>query len=190
MLEQFLHYDEQLLIYLNNLGSLRYDAFWLLVTRIWFWIPLYLFITILFFKALSYPKFYVAILGYLLSFGISFGLAQWIKVAVGRLRPSHYTKISEQIRVLHDATHFSFVSGHSATSMAIVVYVVCWFTHKNKWIFLLFLWPLLFAYSRIYVGVHYPLDILVGYFLGAIVGVAVFYGIKYLISQNKPSTTQ
>jgi undecaprenyl-diphosphatase len=96
-----------------------------------------------------------------------------------RLRPCSNPEINTIIQF--KVSSFSFFSGHASNSMAVATFMYC-VMHYYKFGYLLFLWPLVFAYSRIYLGLHYPIDILSGFYLGYF-GYLVF---KY-IKQSKKS---
>ena len=171
MLEQLEQWDREIFIYLNGLGIEKYDAFWVFVTKIEHWIPWYLFLLGLFFVVYKRRQ---AIIGVLLSLGVvafSLGITEVVKNVVARLRPSNTPEIAELIRVLQSPTNFSFFSGHASVSLALTTFVVLALRHELKWIYLIYIWPLLFISSRIYVGVHFPGDIMVGSLVGVIFGV-------------------
>jgi len=95
---------------------------------------------------------------------------------VQRLRPNNNIAINTFIRIVKDPSSYSFFSGHSSSSFSITTLIVLFLRKKVKWSWVFYTWPLLFAYSRIYVGVHYPLDILVGTLVGISSGI-LFYKI-------------
>lgn len=79
---------------------------------------------------------------------------------------------------------FSFFSGHASNSFATTTFVVLIIRNFYKHTYLLYLFPLIFAYSRIYLGLHYPGDILAGYVAGGVFGFGfyklyLFLGKKY-----------
>ena len=100
----------------------------------------------------------------------------FIKDYFGRLRPNNDPSINETIRILKRPSSFSFVSGHATTSFAVTTFLIITLKKFYRWPQLLLIWPLLFAYSRIYVGVHFPVDIFVGMLLGILEGL-IFYKI-------------
>ena len=102
-----------------------------------------------------------------------------IKDYFGRLRPNNDTSINEFIRILKGPRSFSFVSGHSTTSFAVSTFIIANLKNHYKYPLLLLIWPIFFAYSRIYVGVHFPLDIFAGMLLGIIIGF-LFYKVGLL----------
>jgi undecaprenyl-diphosphatase len=97
-----------------------------------------------------------------------------IKNTVQRLRPCNNDEINGIMRVVKSSETFSFFSGHATNTMAVATLVVMLFKSQFKYLGFLFLWPLIFAYSRIYLGLHYPLDIISGYVFGAFSGFLAF----------------
>lgn len=174
MLEKILALDTQLFIYLNGLGSEAYDGFWLIITKQVNWIPLFLFLFYLIYKKLGIKQ-----TGYLLLFVAFLVLAtdqitNLFKYTFQRPRPCNNPEINTFIRVVQSRTSFSFFSGHAANTMSVATFLYLIFKKQFKYFGLLFLWPLIFAYSRIYLGLHYPLDILSGYLCGLITGFAMY----------------
>ncbi len=167
MLKKLEDWDQSLFIYLNNLGLEQYDGFWIFVTQIETWTPLFAFFIFLFYR--SYPwKAASAVFYFLLiTTGITLLATDIVKETIERLRPNNVEALGELIRVLQRPSNFSFFSGHASSSFAITTFTVLALRHYIKWIYLAFLWPLLFVTSRIYVGVHYPSDILVGALVGS-----------------------
>ncbi|MBT8291734.1 MAG: phosphatase PAP2 family protein [Eudoraea sp.] len=174
MLKHLLEWDRNTFIYLNNLGTESYDLFWVMVTNITSWIPLYILLFALIF--LKYPKkeaFFITCTIILLLICV-LGLTDIIKTYFERPRPNNDIEINSIIRVLKNPPDYSFFSGHASSSFSLSTIFCLFLRKKLAIIWLLFLWPFLFAYSRIYVGVHYPLDILTGAAIGTLLGILFF----------------
>jgi undecaprenyl-diphosphatase len=106
-------------------------------------------------------------------------LANFFKETFERLRPNNDPTINTLIRVLKKSGGYSFLSAHATTSFAVSTFIILALKSFFKPIYLVLIWPLLFAYSRIYLGVHYPLDVLCGSILGIFIGY-FFYKINVL----------
>ncbi|MFI2743911.1 phosphatase PAP2 family protein [Zhouia sp. PK063] len=170
--------DRQIFIYLNSLGVENYDLFWGTITQIKVWIPLFLFF---FYLIIKYYKKDVAIkLSAATIVLVIFvaGLTDLVKNLVGRVRPSNNPDLAEVIRALQTPHNYSFFSGHASSSFALTTFVVLLIRHHTKWAYTFYVWPILLCFSRIYVGVHYPSDILVG----ALVGTSIaFFCYKWYV---------
>lgn len=178
-METLKHWDREIFLFLNGLGIERFDRFWIFVTQIESWIPLFLFFVILIFYYYRGRKAGTVVFFLLLTFGVTLVFTGIVKEYVGRLRPNEVKAWSELIRVLQKPSHYSFFSGHASSSFAITTFVVLSLRNYTKWIYISYLWPLLFVMSRIYVGVHYPSDI----FVGALVGTG-FAVIGHILCQR------
>jgi len=170
MLEKMLKWDRDTFVYLNGLGIEKYDVFWATVTNISTWIPLFILFLVLFYLKFSKKEAFYKFLTVL-------GLAIFItvithltKISVARLRPNNTEEINTLIRILKTPTDYSFFSGHASSSFSITMLVFLFLRQKVKWAILFFIWPILFAMSRIYVGVHFPIDIIVGMVVGLLSG--------------------
>ncbi len=174
MFDKLLEWDREIFIYLNSLGIEKYDQFWSIVTNITSWIPLFLLFFVI--VILKYPKkeaLFISLTVIALLFFILLA-TDLTKEFVGRLRPNNDEEINGLIRILKNPVSYSFFSGHAASSFSVTTLIVLFLRKKFKWAWIFYLWPLMFAFSRIYVGVHYPTDILVGSLVG-ILSAFLFY---------------
>jgi undecaprenyl-diphosphatase len=188
-LEKIIQYDKELFIWLNGLGNESWDAFWIAATNMFSWIPLYLFLFFLIFKAFGWKKGLILVLITALMVTFSDQFANLIKHSVERLRPNNDPSINQFIRILHTPRGFSFYSAHAGTSMAVTTFMYKTLKNRFQYIYLLYLWPVFFAYSRIYVGVHYPIDVLTGAFTGFLIG-WLFYTLSQLYFKRFPVKAQ
>jgi undecaprenyl-diphosphatase len=148
-----------------------------------YWTPLFLVIFYLLQKKLGWKNF-----GYYVVFTAVLILlcdqtANLFKNSFQRLRPCNDDEIKGIIRIVKSSSSFSFFSGHATNSMATAVFTYMILKKYYKHSYLLFLFPLIFAYSRIYLGLHFPTDILTGYVFGATFGFICYklYS-KYILS--------
>lgn len=172
MLEQLLVYDKELLIYLNNLGGIQFDTFWKYITKFICWVPLLLFIFYKTYKKLPKRKA-ISIIGYgILIMLISLLLVEIIKIGIERVRPCNDPTVAPFLNIVIKPSNYSFFSGHATVSFALTTFLVLMLRKKIKFISFLYGWPFLFIYSRLYFGVHYPSDIIVGILVGIFIGFA------------------
>ena len=181
MLEKVIALDKELLVFLNGLGSANYDGFWLIITKQLHWIPLFLLVFYLLYKKLDTKSLVTALVFIAVLIVVCDQTANLFKNAFQRLRPCNDPEIKDIIRVVKASSSFSYFSGHAVNSMATAVFVFMIMKRYYKYAFLVFSFPLIFAYSRIYLGLHFPLDILTGYVFGSIFGFLFYKGYNYFI---------
>jgi undecaprenyl-diphosphatase len=170
MLDYLIHLDKKLFIYLNNLGATPFDAIWLLITKQINWTPFFLILLFILYKKLGTKKLGIAILIVATLIAFTNEITDVIKFSVQRIRPCNDDALVGLIRVVKDSDTFSYFSGHAANSTAAMMFVFLILRQFFKYSYLIFLYPLIFAYSRIYLGLHYPLDIISGYAFGSLTG--------------------
>jgi undecaprenyl-diphosphatase len=166
MLETLLELDRDVFVYLNSLGSESWDGFWLFITKQFNWAPIFAIILYLAFKRLGWRHalLVVGIIALLVAFTDQ--TTNLIKNTFQRLRPGSDPELAEFIRAVQKRNSFSFISGHASSSMASAFFLFHVLRPYLKYMGFIFIWPLIFAYSRIYLGLHYPGDIIVGYLWG------------------------
>lgn len=174
MLEKIITLDKELLVFLNGLGSESFDGMWLIITQQIYWIPFFIFLLYLAQKKMGTKQILYILL--FVSFIILFTdqFTNFVKHHFDRLRPCNDPEIKDIIRIVLHRNSFSFFSGHASNSMAVATFLFLILRKQYKYFGLIFFWPLIFAYSRIYLGLHFPTDILTGYVVGATVGFVFF----------------
>lgn len=172
-LNHLLEIDKELFLYLNQFYNDYWDIIMVLFTRKETWLPLYL-IIVWFFVRNYRSKALMIIFFMILTVVASDQLSGLVKDIFQRLRPVHDPAIEALVHnVLRKGGLYGFVSSHAANSFSIVVFSAYIFKNKG-YSFLLLIWALLISYSRIYSGVHFPLDVLGGALLGAAIGYSMF----------------
>ena len=185
MLERLLQIDTELLIILNNLGSEQWDSFWFFLTNQFSWSPLFAFLLFLIFKKFGWKSGALMLLFLIVLVAFSDQFTNFIKNTFERLRPCNTEAVIQEIRKFdYKPSSFSFYSGHAASSMTFSFFIILLLKPYYKYIWLLLLFPLFFGYSRIYLGVHYHIDILVGYMAG------IFFGSLFYLLQKKLRITK
>ena len=180
MLEELLKYDTDLFIFLNNLGSESWDGLWLIITEKLSSIPLYILLLYLVFKQFGWKGALIIMVTAALMITATDQLANLFKyILFQRPRPCRVEELKPIMRFIADGCgRYGYFSAHAASTMAVTVFLGFILKNKYKYLpFLLLFWAAIVAYSRIYLGVHYPLDIITGMFFGAILG-CIFYKLQ------------
>ncbi len=172
-LQKILEIDKEVFLFLNGFHNNFWDTIMLMVTRKETWLPFY--VVIIFYMVKNYKFKSLLVLFFLaLTILLSDQISVFLKEVFQRLRPVHDPAISPLVHnVLRKGGLYSFVSSHASNGFAIFIFTSRLF--KNPWYkFLILFWAILFSYSRIYSGVHYPLDILGGALVGWGIGELCF----------------
>jgi undecaprenyl-diphosphatase len=170
MLEKIISLDKRLLVFLNGLGSETFDPLWLFLTKQINWIPFFLVLLYLVHKKLGVQQTLVIIVFVAVLLTLNNTITELFKAHFQRLRPCNDPEIKDIIRNIKPSNSFSFFSGHSSNTMAVFVFLFAIFKRHYKHFGWFVFWPLIFSYSRIYLGLHFPTDILCGYTCGLIMG--------------------
>ena len=194
MIEEILKLDSKLLIFLNNLGVPRFDTFWISLSKIEANILMYLFLICLFFyiqkprpkfSNILYLIFIIAIMITITDQG-----ANLFKDSFQRLRPCYDETIKDSIRLVKDncGGKYGFFSAHASNSFSLATFFGLLFMNRIRYIILITLvYASFISYSRIYLGVHFPIDIICGSLFGLFIGFSVykFVYLKFLKFFNK-----
>lgn len=178
-MDTILELDKDLLIWINSFHADWLDPIMLIITKTFFWTPLYLFFIFLIFKKLEKDAWFAlagAILTILLADGIT---SQIMKPFFERLRPSQDPSVQNLLHLVTNSKGeiyrgglYGFASSHAANTFGTATFMWLLFRDKTKWISLAFIWAVCMTYTRLYLGVHYPGDILVGGMIGVLSGIA------------------
>jgi undecaprenyl-diphosphatase len=169
-LEQLIQLDKELFIFLNGLGSEPFDAFWLIITKQLYWTPFFIAVFYLLQRKIGWKNLGIILLFIAVLITFTDQITNLFKNHFQRIRPCYNEEISGIIRVVKSSKTYSFFSGHAANSMASTMFIFLLIRKYYKYTYLLFIFPLIFAYSRIYLGLHFPSDILTGYLFGGSFG--------------------
>ena len=176
MLKQIEALDTQLFIYLNSLGSKSWDSFWLTYTEMPTHIPLMLIIGFLLYKKLGKKNFLFLLLFIGIMVTLTDQLTNLAKNTFQRPRPCRVPELEGTIRsIAKYCGRFGYFSGHSSNSMALAVFMGLFLKPNYPKLFIfLIIWAFGMGYSRIYIGVHYPGDLLTGFTVGTVIAL-LFY---------------
>ncbi|WP_335966598.1 phosphatase PAP2 family protein [Galbibacter sp. PAP.153] len=173
MIDKLVAYDQKLFLYLNGLGNTEWDAFWMFMTNKWSSIPLYALLLILVLYVFKWKKTILILVLVALMITATDQLANLFKYGFERLRPCHEELIAQQMRLVkaYCGGQFGYFSAHASNAFVVVTFFSVLLKKYYKWLpFLLVIWGITVAYSRIYIGVHYPLDIITGISIGMLLG--------------------
>lgn len=175
MLETLLEYDKELFLFLNNLGGSTWDGFWLFMTNKYNSIPIYLLLLVLSYRHFGSKKTLLILVAVALMILCVDQLTNLFKYGVGRLRPCFDSDVNELMRQVRDSCQnrgqFGYFSAHAANNFSVAIFfsILLRSIRAPIGIFLV-VWAILISYSRIYIGVHFPFDVLSGVLIGSLFG--------------------
>lgn len=168
--------DRDLLTTINFDGPTGYDFFWAIYSDKWTWIPFILVIVYCLLRPGNWKHRLLIIGSVALLFLLSdFVVSSFIKNVICRPRPSHDPAVMSLLSYVNDyrGGAYGFPSNHASNGFATATFLALLF--RNRWVTLsAFLWAVGSCYSRMYLGVHYPTDILCGALLGTLFAFLVF----------------
>lgn len=172
MFQALNQFDTSLLLYLNGLHSPFFDHVMWLASDKFIWAPLYCWFLWLLYR--KYPgRFWLILVSVALMILVGDQLSRLFKDMVGRYRPTHEPAIQQLVHTVNGYTGgaYSFFSGHATNSFAVALFMIMMLPDKRRLMLPLTLaYAVLVSYSRIYLGVHYPIDILTGAIVGSCIG--------------------
>jgi undecaprenyl-diphosphatase len=185
MIEALRNFDLHWFFAINNgLSNDVFDFLMPLIRNKFTWVPLYLFAV--FFLLTNYKKdgWRIIAITLLLILASDQLTATVLKPLFSRLRPCHNALIAGKVHLLVDCgAGFSMPSNHAANHFALATYLGLVFFHRTRSMLLvLLLWAALVCVAQIYVGVHYPLDVMVGGIIGIKLGMLAAYISKKLLT--------
>ncbi len=188
LIQQLNFYDTQLLLFLNGLHNTFFDGFMYTFTQIYVWIPFYLSIIYVILKSQKKEAAFWIILSLILCIVIADQVSSgFIKNTVQRLRPSRDPALEGLIHTVNAYVGgmFGFTSSHAANTFSFALLSAIYFRNKNFSIAVIS-WSLMNCYTRIYLGVHYPLDIVGGLMVGFMTVLVIYI----VMNKLKPALIQ
>ena len=179
MLERF---DQQLFLFINSSNSPFFDHLMYAISGRLIWVPLYL--AILIYLGIKYKrKFLIILIFIILAATLADQSSVIVKNIFHRLRPCHEPTIIGIVHLVNGECGgvYGFVSSH-ATNCFDVALLSLLFIKKRWYTISIIFWAGIIGYSRIYLGVHYPGDVICGSFLGAFIGWSMYN--LYILTDN------
>lgn len=176
------HLDQQLFLFLNSLNSPFCDAVMHAISGRLIWVPLY--VAILIFLETKYRrKFLIILIFIILAVTLADQVSVILKNLIQRLRPCNDPSLKGLVHLVNGECggFYSFVSSHASNSFN-VAFLSLLFIKKRWYSVSIIIWALTVGYSRIYLGVHYPGDVICGSFLGALIGWSIYE--LYVLTDN------
>lgn len=177
MIDFLIHIDKQLLLFLNGLHASWLDPIMFQITKIKIFIPLFIVWLYYVIKQVGWKGFGLFVVALSLLILLTDQTSTQTKNAVERPRPTHNLTIGDQVHTVNNyrGGAYGFYSGHAANTFGIAMFLFLFFYKEKRWIkYTFFPFAILTSYSRIYLGVHYPFDILIGMLSGLMYGYFVF----------------
>ena len=181
MLEFLISLDTQLFLFLNNLNNSFFDIIFFWISYKYTWIPFYIALIYFFIKKKHFKGLItiaLLVIVIVLCDQISVHL---FKEVFQRLRPCHNPNLNDLVHIVNGKCggKYGFVSSHAANSFGLAIFTLLYFKNRT-YSYLVILWALITAYSRVYLGVHFPLDVICGGILGGFIAWGVFCIYKLL----------
>ncbi|WP_068472591.1 phosphatase PAP2 family protein [Saccharicrinis aurantiacus] len=174
-MQALLDLDSQLLLFLNYFHTDFWDNFMWIISSTTVWIPLYVMILYTIIKNQKYQSWISVIAIIILIVLCDRVSSGFLKPTIARFRPTHDPLLQDFVKIVNGyrGGTYGFVSSHAANTMGIAVFTSLVFRNKVFSAFI-FIWALIISYSRIYLGVHFPGDVLGGLLLGSIIALIVY----------------
>ncbi len=180
--------DHSLMLALNFDGGAFWDAFFWHISAMWEWIPLYALILWMIWRRAGWRRMLLALGFIVLAVAAGDQIANFFKQNLSRLRPSRTPELEGMIHTVygHAGGMYGTVSAHAATAFAIAVFAA---REIRSHVFTAFIlvWALAVCYSRIYLGLHFPLDLLYGAVDGTLMGLLAHWGYRRTAERLKIS---
>jgi len=186
ILDSIIKLDKELFLFLNGINNSVFDFLMFHISEKITWVPLYIFVAVLIYRKFKLKNGLLI----LLMFGLLISLTDQTSVhlfknTIQRFRPCFNNEILHQVHFIEiPGSKFGFVSSHAANAFGFAVLSLLVLKNKTYTISIL-IWAIVVSYSRIYLGVHYPGDILGGAFLGTFLTIPVYIILnKFVKLQN------
>jgi undecaprenyl-diphosphatase len=189
MIEALNELDQRWLLWLNGHHSPFLDQVMFFVSGRYEWIPLYAVLLGFIIRKYRWKSIWIMV-AVVLMITLSDQIANLLKAGVKRFRPCKDPEIGHLVHLVNDycRSSYGFVSGHAANSFALATFISLLF--GNKWVTTgMLIWAAWVSYSRIYLGVHYPGDVLGGAIIGVLTGWSMMYILRLALREKDQGTS-
>ncbi|WP_124980883.1 phosphatase PAP2 family protein [Nonlabens xiamenensis] len=183
--------DWEATLFLNDWGNDWVDLFFNVITHKLSAIPLYVLVLFILYKKLGVRNLIISLICIALLITFSDQLAGLFKDGIERFRPFREPGLKDQIsKVGRSGGTYGFYSGHASNAVALATFLWFLLRRKHKAIAVVMLvWAGLVAYSRVYLGVHYLGDVLMGCVMGTLLGIVFIWVYAFAKARYGVSTT-
>ena len=189
MIDYLIDIDTQVFLFFHNMRAPFLDSFMWLFSKKLVWVPLYAAIFVYLFKTFNWKQAVIYTLAIALTITLADQVcASHIRPYFQRLRPSNPSNpLSDMVTIVNGyrSGSYGFPSCHAANTFALAVIVSLIAKLKRISVFM-FVWAIITCYSRVYLGVHYPGDLLFGAVIGCTCSIAVYYAASGISSRMLP----
>ena len=186
MLESLKSIDQTIFLFLNGLHSPFFDVVMFWGTNTLTWLPLYVFLLYLVTRKYRWQTLWILLFAVLMII-CSDQVSGIVKNFAARPRPTHEPGLTG----IHTVNgylggQYGFYSAHASTNLAIAIFMIILLGRPFRFFsFVMLAWAFFMAYTRVYLGVHYPGDILAGWLAGALIGWGFGFLCHWFISDKK-----
>ncbi|MCM1337893.1 MAG: phosphatase PAP2 family protein [Candidatus Amulumruptor caecigallinarius] len=173
IIDWLIELDHSIFLALNGLHSPFWDSFNMLLTGKWVWVPMYATLAAALLVTRRTVTAVVLIAAVLLMIAITdYGIASLLRPWLGRFRPGHpesaLSALVHNVNGYRGGT-YGFPSCHAANSFALAIFMALT-ARKRIFVWFIFMWAIIHSYTRLYLGVHFPGDLIVGASFGLLIG--------------------